>query len=231
MGRHTRPRQQCLSSCCPAGSPRRPTPGFGCCLKCLQSEFHPDKEKHLSLAPRVPPAQALKGDRMFPSIYFSSSVPPPGLGLFNQWFLTLDYETSSSAAARITQQCAFAVWRDDTVYERQILYRELQADMHACSPEHLHWGPSVCVAGGLCRVEQASSEEARLPVEELVEGHSLQKAACANTPAKRTFCLATASNRVACCSAMANICRWGAGGVVPSVADLPTSRPAPHRTS
>lgn len=38
---------------------------------------------------------------------------------------------------------------------------------------------------------QASSEKARLPMEELVQACSLQNAACTNTSAKRTFCLAT----------------------------------------
>lgn len=42
---------------------------------------------------------------------------------------------------------------------------------------------------------QASSEETHLPMEEQVRGHSPPSTACANMPAKRTFCLATASGQ------------------------------------
>ena len=79
----------------------------------------------------------------------------------------------------------------DTAQERQILYRELQADVHACFPAHLCLCPSVWEAGGLRRVAQASSKKAHLPMEELVQARSLQNAVCTNTSAKSTFCLAT----------------------------------------
>lgn len=75
--------------------------------------------------------------------------------------------------------------------ERQIFYWELQVDVHACYPAHLHLCPSVWVAGGLWRVAQARFEKACLPMEELVQRCRLQNVACTNTPAKNTFCLAT----------------------------------------
>lgn len=91
----------------------------------------------------------------------------------------------------MTQQYAFLHGWGDAMYERQIFYWELQPDVHACYPAHLHLCPSVWVAGGLWRVAQTSSEKAHLPTEVLAQGCSLQNTEYANTPAKRTFCLAT----------------------------------------
>lgn len=42
---------------------------------------------------------------------------------------------------------------------------------------------------------QASSEEAHLPIEKQVQGRSPLSTVCANMPAKRTFCLATAAGQ------------------------------------
>ena len=121
----------------------------------------------------------------------------------------------------------------DTAQERQILYRELQADVHACFPAHLCLCPSVWEAGGLRRVAQASSKKAHLPMEELVQARSLQNAVCTNTSAKSTFCLATLPEQgsvLLCNGQHLPTGSWGAG-VCPEWSALlqPGTRPPPEQ--
>lgn len=99
----------------------------------------------------------------------------------------------------------------DTAQERQILYRELQADVHACFPTHLCLCPSVWEAG-------LRGWHKPVPRRLICQWRSWFRRAAGRTQCAPTLLPRVPSvwqhrsNRAACCSAMGNICQREAGG-------------------